>query len=140
MMQADFFFEQIRKLNFFEAAASGGDKRIYSNDQHVDVGKNVWAAAGGNGIRNSSACASTEPGATRRDQVPVPFRLHGAVLQRPAGRRGFAAMPAEEHVEPLVELPERGTCRGSACGCARQAGRDRGAEIRSTGGDDRSAG
>lgn len=49
-------------------------------------------------------------------------------------------MPAEEHVEPLVELPERGTRRGSACGCARQAGRNCGAEIRNTGGCNGSAG
>ena len=32
-----------------------------------------------------------------------------------AGRRGLAAMPAEEHVEPFIELPERGA-RGRSAG------------------------
>ena len=39
-------------------------------------------------------------------------------------------MPAEEHVEPLIELPERGARRRSAGGGDRQAGRDRRAESR----------
>ena len=43
-------------------------------------------------------------------------------------------MPAKEHVEPFIQLPERGARRGSAGGCDRQAGRHRGAESRSTGG------
>ena len=93
-------------------------------------------------IRNCSTrvCASAEPGATRRHQVPVPLRLYGALLQRAAGRRGIAAMPAEEHVEPLVGLPERGARRRSAGGGDCQAGRHRGAESRSARGcNDRSA-
>ena len=126
------FFGQIQYFNFVETAASGSDKRIYSNDQHVDVGKNIWAAAGGRDIRNCSACTSAERGATRSNQISVPFRLHGTLLQHTAGRRGFTAMPAEEYVEPVVELPDRGARRGSACGCARQTGRDYGAEVRST--------
>ena len=43
-------------------------------------------------------------------------------------------MPAEEHVEPLIELPERGARRRSAgCACSddRQAGRSRAGQIRS---------
>ena len=78
-------------------------------------------AFGRRDIRNCSTRigASAEPGATRRHQIPVPLRLHGALLQRAAGRRGIAAMPAEEHVEPFIELPERGARRGSAGGCAR---------------------
>ena len=63
-------------------------------------------------------CASAEPGAARRHQIPMPLGLHRALLQRAAGRRGIAAMPAEEHVEPLIELPERGARRRSAGGCA----------------------
>jgi len=54
---------------------------------------------------------------TRRHQIAVPFRLYGALLQRAAGRRGLAAMPAEEHVESFIKLPERGSRRGSAGGC-----------------------
>ena len=104
----------------------------------------TWAkfgtATGGRDIRNCSACPSAKPGAARRDQISVPLRLHGALLQHPAGRRGFAAMPAEEHDEPLVELPERGARRGSACGGTRQAGRDRSAESRGSCGRNSSAG
>ena len=89
-------------------------------------------AFGRRDIRNRSAgfCASAEPGATRRHQIPVPLGLYGALLQRAAGRRGLAAMPAEEHVEPFIELPERGARRGSAGGGDYQAGRNRGAESR----------
>ena len=50
----------------------------------------------------------------------------------PAGRGGLAAMPAEEHVEPLVELPERRTRGRSTGGCDCQAGRHRRTESRST--------
>ena len=59
------------------------------------------------------------PSQAQRDAIKsaVPLRLHGALLQRAAGRRGLAAMPAEEHVEPLIELPERGARRRSAGGC-----------------------
>ncbi len=58
----------------------------------------------------------------------------------PPGGEGLAAMPAEEHVEPFIELPERGARRGSAGGCDRQAGRHRGAESRGSGGRNSSAG
>ena len=92
-----------------------------------------------------AVCASAEPGAARRHQIAVPLRLHGALLQRAAGRRGLAAMPAEEHVEPVVELPERRARGRSAGGGDCQAGRHRRAESRSaghgsTGGCCRSAG
>ena len=76
--------------------------------------------------------ASAEPGAARRHQIPVPLRLYRALLQRAPGRRGLAAMPAEEHVEPLVELPERRARGRSTGGCDRQAGRHRRTESRST--------
>ena len=47
----------------------------------------------------------------------MPRRLSGALRQHPAGRRGFAAVPAEKHVEPLVRLPGRGA-RGRTRGGA----------------------
>ena len=67
------------------------------------------------------------PSQAQRDAIKsaVPLGLYGALLQRAAGRRGIAAMPAEEHVEPLVELPERGARRGSAGGCDRPPSRPR---------------
>ena len=99
-----------------------------------------WLAVAAIFATAAPACASAEPGATRRHQIPVPLRLYGALLQRAAGRRGFAAMPAEEHVEPVIELPERGARRGSAGGGDRQAGRDRGAESRGARGCNSSAG
>ena len=134
MMQThDFSVSRIQNFNFVETAASGGDKRIYSNDQHVRRGQKCLRPLLAD-LRYSqlqpSLSASAEPGAARRDQITVPFRLHGALLQHPAGRRGFVAMPAEEHVEPFIELPERGARGGSACGRDRQAGRHRGAESR----------
>ena len=55
-------------------------------------------------FRNRSVCPGAEPGPARRHQVAMPRRLHGALRQRAAGRRGLAAMPAEEHVEPVVGL------------------------------------
>ena len=64
--------------------------------------------------RNPGICASAERGAARGDQVELPLRLHRALLQRPAGRRGFAGVPAEEHVEPVGVLRRRGARRGSA--------------------------
>ena len=57
---------------------------------------------------STGICASAEPGPARRDQDPMPLGLHGALLQHSAGRRSFAAMPAEEHVEPVIELSKRG--------------------------------
>ena len=62
-------------------------------------------------------CSSVPPGGT--------LGLHGALLQRAAGRRSFAAMPAEEYVESFTKLPERGTRRrsaGRACSDDGQAG------------------
>ena len=66
--------------------------------------------------------ASADRCATQRHPIRMPLRLHGALLQHPAGRRSVAAMPAEKHVEPVVGLPERGA-RGRSAGCAQ--GRDR---------------
>ena len=111
-------------LTAVEAAASCDDKRIYSNDQHVEACDEACAVAfGRRDTRNRSTRvgAGAEPGATRRHQIPVPLRLYGALLQRAAGRRGLAAMPAEEHVEPVIELPERGARGGSAGGGAKPA-------------------
>src|SRR4030095_14514741 len=101
----------LRSITAVEAAASCDDKRIYSNDQHVESCEQTCAVAFGrrhNRNRSASFCASSEPGATRRDQIPVPLRLYRALLQRAPGRRGLAAMPAEEHVESLIKLPVRG--------------------------------
>ena len=77
---------------------------------------------------------SPEPGAARRHQGAMPLRLHGALLQHPAGWRGFAAVPAEEHVEPVIELSDCGACGRGAGGGHGQAGRYRSAKSRSTGG------
>ena len=63
--------------------------------------------AGDGILRDRSTRAGTERSATRRHQVAVPLRLYGALRQHPAGRRSFAAMPAEEHVEPFGGLRER---------------------------------
>ena len=61
--------------------------------------------------------ASADRCAAQRHPVRMPRRLSGALRQRSAGRRGLAAMPAEEHVEPLAGLPGRGA-RGRARGGA----------------------
>ena len=37
------------------------------------------------GKRSTRICASAEPGAARRHQIPVPLRLHSALLQRTPG-------------------------------------------------------
>ena len=52
--------------------------------------------------------ASSHRRPTQRHPVRLPRRLSGALRQHSARRRGFAAMPAEKHVEPLIRLPERG--------------------------------
>ena len=75
----------------------------------------------------ATAAFAQAPSQAQRDAIKVamPLRLHGALLQRSAGRRGIAAMPAEEHVEPVIELPERGARRrsaGRACSDDGQAG------------------
>ena len=82
----------------------------------------------------ATAAFAQAPSQAQRDAIKAQCRsrLHGALLKRAARRRGFAAMPAEEHVEPLIELPERGARRRSAgCTCSddRQAGRSRAGQI-----------
>src|SRR3954451_23036778 len=112
----------------FYSVRSGGflqRKRIYSNDQHVEACDEACAVAFGRRDscnRSTRVGASAEPGATRRHQIPVPLRLYRALLERAAGRRGLAAVPAEEHVEPVIELPERGGRGRSAGGGDSQAG------------------
>jgi hypothetical protein len=75
MMEPDFFLKAHSKFHLVEAAASGDDRRIYSNDQHVDAREKAWAVTGGHDIRNCSTRvgASAEPSATRRHQIPVSF-------------------------------------------------------------------
>ena len=43
----------------------------------------------------------------------MPRRLSGALRQRAAGRRSLAAMPAEEHVEPLVRAAQARCARSN---------------------------
>ena len=70
-------------------------------------------AAAGRDVRarDPGFCAGAERGAARGDQVELPLRLHGALLEHPAGRRSLAGMPAEEHVEPVGVLRRRGAAR-----------------------------
>src|SRR3954454_19310725 len=98
MMRAVRF--SLRHFTAVEAAASCDDKRIYSNDQHVETCEEACAVAFGR--RDARNCgtrvgASGEPGAARRHQISMPLRLYRALLQRAPGRRGLAAMPAKKY-------------------------------------------
>ena len=67
----------------------------------------LWASMAADSGRGAPGIfASTDRCATQRHPVPMPLGLRSALRQRPAGRHGIAAMPAEKHVEPVVGLPE----------------------------------
>ena len=138
---AEIFSLQISFDDFtsVEAAASSDNKRIYSNDQHVETCDDAWAVAGGRAYSQRQHRPLRKRRARRNATPSNPqcrSDYHGALLQRAAGRRGFAAMPAEEHVEPVIELPERGARRRSAGSAPQrdgQAGRSRAGRSRSAG-------
>ena len=121
MMQPD-FSKGAFETHFGWSGGLRHDKRIYSNDQDIDAHENARAAASGRNMPNDSTRIGARPyrGAARRGQITVPQRLHRALLERTAGRRGIAAMPGQEHVEPLAVMPERGA-RGRSGGYASQA-------------------
>ena len=66
--------------------------------------------------RDRGLFASADRRATQRHPIPMPLGLPGPLRQRPAGRQGVAAVPAEKHVEPLFGLPGSGASRRSSGG------------------------
>src|SRR4051812_49609773 len=101
MMSPLKLFYQIFLMPLSSSCASAR-ARIYSNDQHVEThGEGLGIVHGGRLCkRRTGTFASANRRATRGDQIPMPLRLHRALLQRPAGHRSIPAMSAEEHVEP----------------------------------------
>ena len=89
-----------------------GFPKMINTLKHECAARNRHIHGGDTGLFASSHRCTTQ-----RHPVRMPRRLSGPLRQHSAGRRGVAAMPAEEHVEPLIRLPERGA-RGRTGGGA----------------------
>ena len=62
-------------------------------------------------VRYAAPVLAQAPTDAQRSAIgPHAARITGALLQHSAGRHGVVAMPAAEHVEPVVVVPDRGAC------------------------------
>src|ERR1700730_3624587 len=115
MPRAAFFLRAFSRISLRLKRRPGDNKKDLFNDQWLERSSGADAAAGGSDIRGDEPgiFASPDGGAARSDQIRVPLRLYGALLQHPAARRGIAGMPAEEHVFSRARMRECGSCRRS---------------------------